>query len=165
MWIIFLIFFDNDHILLWGRNKFHTLKKWCKVYQETIHSINLTINSKQTHCIKCEWLKKYFLVNHKKDIYIAFEKNILAKVTLIMKRNLQTGRKQTSTLLDHILEPCEKTVPLTVQKLPQCSSWCWRWCQNDHKKADTNRALKLQDCNREQQEQSVCFLVNDAVQY
>ncbi len=65
MWFI-LFFSDNDHILLWGRNKFHTLKKWCKVYQETIHSINLTINYKQTHCIKCEWLKKYFLVNHKK---------------------------------------------------------------------------------------------------
>ncbi len=45
MWII-IIFSDNDHILLWGRNKFHTLKKWCKVYQETIHSINLTINYK-----------------------------------------------------------------------------------------------------------------------
>ncbi len=82
-----------------------------------------------------------------------------------MKRNLQTGRKQTSTLLDHILEPCEKTVPLTVQNSHNAAADADDDVRMTTRKQTPTEPLKLQDCNREQQQQSVCFLVNDAVQY
>ncbi len=101
---------------------------------------------------------KIFSVNHKKDVYIA------CKMWNYMKRNYkQEGSKHQhywTTFSSHVRKQSLwrfKNSHNAAADAAMMSEW--------PQESNTNRALKLQDCNREQQQQSVCFLVNDAVQY